>query len=310
MVIVALRRLGANDERLAQFFETYRVVNHLVPMPPAVAPIRRAQWTAALGDRSRERDYRTFFTDEVARLGIRDAIATYLPTLTPAIASSALHGFMRLAYGVMRDDPAEVGAALGYWSACYLTLGPATGAPPVTDDPGEVLLRLQPVEAFRHVDVELDLLWHFMRAMAKKDEFRPVIDWLAIGPDTLSRVAAASLALYAGTMDFCALHALTGTHWMRILWPVLPDPELALRHFWQAIAALYPKIGFPDLPSAEALRAWREAPCPDWPAIKAAAVQCDDEHDLSLTFSAFEEWKVYGDPLYKVVAARRVRLIP
>jgi hypothetical protein len=310
MVSVALHRLGADDARLAQFFETYRVTNHLVPMPPAVAPIERSNWAAALGDRSRERDYRTFFTAEVGRLGISGAIAAYLPTLIPGIAASATHAFMRLAYGVMRDDPAEVGAALGYWSAMYLSLGSPTGAAPVTDDPAEVLLRLQPVEAFRHVEVEMDLLWHFMRAMAAKPEFKPVIDWLAIGPDSLQRVAAASLALYAGTMDFCALHALTGTHWLRLLWPVLPDPDRALRQFWQAIAALYPKIGFCDLPSAETLQAWRTAPCPDWPEIKAEAAKCDDEHDLSLAFSAFEEWKVYGDPLYRFVAARRVRLVP
>jgi hypothetical protein len=41
----------------------------------------------------------------------------------------------------------------------------------------------------------------------------------------------------------------------------------------------------------------------------AAAAACDDEHDISLTFSAHEEWKAYGDRLYQVVAARRVRLI-
>jgi hypothetical protein len=41
----------------------------------------------------------------------------------------------------------------------------------------------------------------------------------------------------------------------------------------------------------------------------AAAVLCEDEHDISLAFSAHEEWKFYGDPLYKLVAARRVRLI-
>jgi hypothetical protein len=310
MVIVALHRLGASGARLAEFFANYRDTNHLVPMPPAVAPIERVHWTAALGDRNRERDYREFFTLEVARHGIRNTIATYVPTLTPAIASSALHGFMRLAYGALRKDPAEVGAALGYWSAAYLTLGSPTGAPPVTCDPVEVLLRLKSIEDFRRVDVELDLLWHFMRAISKTPEFKPVIDWLAIGPDSLSRVAAASLALYAGTMDFCALHALTGSHWLRILWPVLPDPNLLLRHFWQAIAALYPKIGFRDPPSAETLETWRRVPCPDWPEIRAAAVKCDDEHDLSLTFSAWEEWKVYGDPLYRFVAARRVRLIP
>jgi hypothetical protein len=169
---------------------------------------------------------------------------------------------------------------------------------------------MRPIEAFRNVEVEMDLLWHFMRAMAAKPEFTPVIDWLAIGPDTLKRVADASLALYAGTMDFCALHALTGTHWLRILWPVLPDPERALRQFWQAISSLYPKIGFPDLPSGETLERWRNAPAPDWPEIAAAAARSNDEHDLSLVFSAREEWKVYGDRLYQVVAARRVNLIP
>ncbi len=278
-------------------------------MPPALRPIERARWTDALGDRGREGDYRAFFTQEVARLGIEKACATYLPTLVPGIAASALHAFMRLAYGVLRNDKAEVGTALGYWAATYLPLCPATGAEPTTDDPAEVLARLKPVEAFRHVEVEIDLLWHFMRAMAKKPEFAGVVDQLRIGPETHDKVAAASLALYAATMDFCALHALTGTHWLRILRPVLPDPDLALRYFWQAIAALYPKIGFPDLPSAETLEEWRKIPTPDWPEIMAAAVLCDDEHDISLTFSAHEEWKLYGDPLYKLVAARRVRLI-
>jgi hypothetical protein len=148
-----------------------------------------------------------------------------------------------------------------------------------------------------------------MREVAKKPEFQGVVDQLRIGPDSLRRVAEASLALYAATMDFCALHALTGSHWLRILWPVLPDPDMMLRYFWQAIAALYPKIGFPDLPSTGQLEEWRHTPTPDWPDIRVAAVACDDEHDISLAFSAFEEWKFSGDPLYRFVAARRVRLI-
>jgi hypothetical protein len=35
----------------------------------------------------------------------------------------------------------------------------------------------------------------------------------------------------------------------------------------------------------------------------------DDEHDLSLSFSASEEFKIYRDPLYKYAAAKRLRLI-
>src|SRR5206468_4266591 len=97
---------------------------------------------------------------------------------------------------------------------------------------------------------------------------------------------------------------------LRLIEPLNPDPDLALRYFWQAIAALYPKIGFPDLPTADMLDTWRHAPCPDWPEIEAAAVRSDDEHDLSLVFSAREEWRTHGDRLYQVVAARRLRLIP
>ena len=81
------------------------------------------------------------------------------------------------------------------------------------------------------------------------------------------------------------------------------------RAFWQVIAALVPKIGFPALPSAEALQAMRETPAPGWPEIRAAAIASNDEHDVSLVFSASQEEMVWHDPLYRVVAARRVRLI-
>src|SRR5258708_26882870 len=112
------------------------------------------------------------------------------------------------------------------------------------------------LEAFQHVEPELDLLWHFMRAVAAKPEFPALVDWLAIGPETFRRATAASLALYAGTMDFCALHAVTGCHWLRPIKPGAPDFALALRYFWQSIAALYPKLGFPELPIAAMLDGW------------------------------------------------------
>ncbi len=50
------------------------------------------------------------------------------------------------------------------------------------------------------------------------------------------------------TLDFCALHAVTGTHWLRLMAPRTPDAATPLRYFWQAIASLVPKIGFPSLP--------------------------------------------------------------
>ena len=307
MALAILDRLGASHERLRAYWATYRAANALVAAPPPVAPIDRDTWTAFLGDRAREGDYRAFFVREVEILGIGEAVQRYLPALLPGLAGSALHPLMRLAYGADAHDAAEVGTALGYWAACFLPLPAARGTPPDTDDPGIVLARVAAMPGLRALPA-FDHLWYAIRAAAADPDFAPVVDWLEIGPGTMRRVAATSLALFAGTMDFAALHAVTGTHWVRMVSAVYPRPPL-LRYFWQAVAALVPAIGFPDLPDADTLARWRALACPEWPEIVARAVASDDEHDISLVYSAREEERVYADRLYRVVAARRVGLI-
>jgi Questin oxidase-like len=308
MVLAALHRMGASDERLEAYCHIYHKQNGLVPVPEPIGKVTSDNWREFLGQREHEGDYRAFFAGEVARLGATPAALHYLPQLMPGIAASATHAFMRMAYATMTDSDAETGVALGYWAATYLALGASRGAKPSTDDPADVLAFMYG-PAFRQVETEHDLLWHFMRAVAQKPEFAPVVDMLAIGSETHDRIARLSLALYAATLDFCALHAVTGTHWLRLIAPRTPDAATPLRYFWQAIAALAPKMGFPVLPSADELEPWRRMPLPDWPEIYREAVTRDDEHDLSLAFSAGEEFKNYGDPLYTYAAAKRLNLV-
>ena len=309
MVLVALHRMGASDERMETYCQIYRKQNGLVPVPEPIGAITRDNWRAFLGQREREGDYRPFFAGEVARLGATPAALLYLPELLPGMAASATHALMRMAYATMTDSEQETGVALAYWAATYLSLGPSRGAKPSTDDPAQVLTFMSGSLAFRHVEPERDLLWHFMHAVAEKPEFGPVVDMLAIGPETHDRIARCSLALYAATLDFCALHAVTGAHWLRLMAPRTPDAATPLRYFWQAIASLVPKIGFPVLPSADELEAWRRVRLPDWPEIFSEAVARDDEHDLSLVFSAGDEFKHYGDRLYQYAAAKRLSLV-
>jgi hypothetical protein len=310
MILVALDRLGASRERLEAWYETYREANHLTRIPDPVAPINEQNWEAALGDRAREADYRKFFAGEVARLGVADAIQTYLPRLTQGVAASATHALMRLAYGVLEKDPQEVGVALAYWATCYLPLPAATGAEPKTDDPAEVLAGIGAIEGVHDYVPETDLLWHSIRAVGALPRFRPVVDWLAFGPDAPRRMAATSLALFVGTMDFAAVHAVTGLHWVRLVSAGLKDKEPLYRAFWQVIASLVPKIGFPSLPSPAEIERMRRREAPPWSAIKEAAIRSDDEHDISLTFSCLQEEEIWNDPLYRVAAARRLALIP
>ena len=164
MVLVALHRMGASDERLEAYCHIYHEQNGLVPVPEPIGSITSDNWRAFLGQREREGDYRTFFAREVARLGATPAALRYLPELIPGMAASATHALMRMAYATLTDSDEETGVALAYWAATYLPLGASRGVKPSTDDPAEVLAFMYGPAAFRHVETERDLLWHFMRA--------------------------------------------------------------------------------------------------------------------------------------------------
>lgn len=310
MLLVALERMGADGARLEAYFAEYREANGLVPAPEGSGRIHRRNWQAHFGEREYEGDYRSFMAEEVARLGMAEAQRVYLPALVPGIAASALHALMRLAYAALEEDPDEVGVALGYWAMTFLPLRFAGTSEPVTDNPAAILDRLRAIDALRDVPPpEPDLLWRWMREVSRKAAFPPVVDWLEARSDVLPRVATASRIFMAATMSFEALHALTGCHWLRLVGPSWPDQGLAVRYFWQAVCAVYPKIGMPPLPGAEEIEAIRRTPCPSWPEIFARACTSSDEHDISLVFSASEEERHYGDPLYRVIAARRVGLL-
>ena len=184
MVLVALHRMGASDDRLEAYCHIYNAMNHLALVPARIGDVTRGNWREFLGQREREGDYRVYFAGEVAGLGAGEAATHYLPQLFPGFAASALHAFMRMAYATLTDSDEETRVALGYWAATYLPLGAPQGCPPCTDDPAYVLAYMYGPPAFRHVETERDLLWHFMRAIAERPEFAPVIDMLAIGPDT------------------------------------------------------------------------------------------------------------------------------
>lgn len=310
MVLTALDRIGGSPERLQDFFVHYRDAKALLPFPaPSGPPLDAASWPDAIGQRDREPELRAFFAAEVGRLGIDGAVRAHIDRLAPGVGASAFHALMRLAYGLLRRDETDVAVALGYWAATYLPMPAPQGGPARTADPLALLAMVAEIPSLAAIPVG-ELLWWNMDAHAKHPDFQPVADWLAIDDTTLDRMARASLALFAATQHFAALHAVTGVHWLRIVTPYCAQPEVMLRHFWQCIAALLPEMGRPALPSDADLARWRALPCPGWPEIWAAAAQSYDEHDISIAYSAHEEMQVLGDRLYQVAAARRLGLIP
>ena len=152
MVLVALHRMGASDERLDDYCRLYHEKNGLVPAPERTCEITRENWRDHLGRRECESDYRAFFTIEMARAGATQAAIDYIPQLVGGIAASALHALMRMAYATLAGSDEETAVALAYWAATYLSLGPFLGNEPSTEDPGEVLAYMYGPETFRHIE--------------------------------------------------------------------------------------------------------------------------------------------------------------
>ena len=67
MVLVALHRMGASDDRLEAYCAIYNDMNHLAPVPARIGDVTPPNWREFLGQREREGDYRMFFAGEVAR---------------------------------------------------------------------------------------------------------------------------------------------------------------------------------------------------------------------------------------------------
>lgn len=309
MVLEAMTRLGASPERLSEYAEHY-IAAHAVPFPPpAIAPLDESNWRGYLGHRERETDLRDFFAQRVAELGGSETIARYMPELAAGVAASATHGLMRLAYAVLRRDEAEIGIALGYWAATYLAFPAVPKRVPDITEPAELVLGMVGEPSFANVTVTSTLLWKWIEAMGEIPAFQQRLGRLVPAADVLTKVRSASLVLYAGTMSFEALHAVTGSHWLRLVSPHVVDAPALVVQFWEVVLSLYPKIGMPVLPDAQWLDGQRQLPVPPDSAIAAAAVASNDEHDHSLVFSALEEFRFTGDPLYRVLAARRMGLI-
>jgi len=235
-------------------------------------------------------------------------VRAHLPRFVPGIGSAAFHCVIRLAYAVEAQHPGQVAAALANFEEFDEPL--TTAPPPETAgdqgrDPLTLLaaLREDPALAGQHFGG--GSISGAMARVAALPEFA-VSAGLALADDSLGRIAAAARALDACTGDFTALHAVTGTHAVRVVLPYLDDAPraLALRFLFQAIAAAYVTIATPPITPVDT------AGAPGWDDIVVAALASDDEHVVKLAYSAREEAAVHGDDAtYRWCAALEAGLV-
>jgi hypothetical protein len=296
MALVALHRLGASDARLDELSGRY--VHGLLPVRPEGQAARAVHDVA------------------IARDGIEPVVRSYLPGRLPGIGSAAFHCVIRLAYALEAGHAGQVAAALAYWDEADEPLG-AAPLPEASPDPVALLGALAADPALGCRSFGGGSISEQMARVAATPEFAAAAG-LRVGPDSLADIAAAARALLAATGDFTALHAVTGTHAVRVVLPLLDPParDRALRFLFQAVAAAYVTIGTPPVapPAAPVVAPGDVAAAaeavPSWAEIAAAAVANGDEHVVKLAYSAREEAAVYGDDTtYRRCAALHAGLV-
>lgn len=298
MALRALQALGAGDDRLHAFAQSYAV--RLSPAPADEAWPAGDAWPSRFGERAAWPAYRSLFAQWIGWEGGDAVLSQALPVLMPGCGAAAFHGLIRTAYAMSSAHAGELADGLAYWACRYLDLGPLPG-PGDETDPDAVLAGLQRSFAKRRFGA--GLIFERMAAAAAAPGFGPQLARLRVDAATLPLLARCATALYAKSGDFTALHLVTSCHALRLLQPWLADAPEALRCYWQAYAAAaaaaFAASGIAgladnDAPSSEAT----------WDEIRAAAAASDNEHVIKLAYSCLEEYAACGDDGCRLAAAR------
>jgi hypothetical protein len=303
MALYALSQLGASDARLEAYFRWWEE-NRSLPRRPSPRAISGDEWRDAIGQADMFDALATAFRRWADEAGPDAVICEIFPVVADGVAAAAFHGLIRLAYGIEAGHNGEIAAGLATLCARHAPLGASLGSAP----------EVASAEAgFTRLAVALDGGARFtgqgiigrMQAAAADLHFVAALSRLPLSPPgVLADLAGLAIRLYWQTGDFTVLHMVTTCHAGRVVfarYPHLATKEAA-EALWLAACAAYASIGapFPEPPGPPA------GELPDWPAIRAGAVACNDDHVVKMTYTCLCEEGHYGDPLYRAVAARLV----
>ena len=300
MTLVALSKLGASDERLAEYFN-YWEGKFALPRAGEEQPISRQDWASGLSRHEAFWPLADLFAAWIAESNVETVVGAVLPRVECGPGAIAFHAMIRLAYGLEANHRGEVAAGLAAWVASYRDLALDLNGAQVASSVGEGLSSIR--MAVGGGAPMSGSISRAMIAVAANPDFRAAL--LAQPPgDLLGELSRAAIRLYWGTSNFTVLHMVTSVHAARIVlerFPRLATPALS-QALWGEWCTAYATIGAPpfDEPATEGSLL-------PFGSIAAAAVQQNNDHVVKLTYTCREEEARYGDDFYRRTAARLTR---
>lgn len=296
MALTALARLGASDERLAEFAARYAKKLHAAP--PAEPWPAGAAWRALLGQPRAWPAYRALWREWILNEGAADVLAQALPTLMQGAGAAAFHGPLRAAYALAANHAEELADALAYWSCRWFACGAADGEGSNADTAAV----LGALDLSAEVNPST-LIAQQMAQAAAHPRFAPALQrWRVDAHITLPRLAMLAAERYAARAEFTVLHLVTSAHAVRVLLPWLPAEQRlpALRHYAGAAAAAWATL------PREHKGAPLQVSVLPWTEIAARAIASDDDHIVKLVDSCRELESSQGGAVWSRAASRAV----
>ncbi|MBT9317951.1 questin oxidase family protein [Leptothoe spongobia] len=293
MVLIALDRIGVSPNRLEAFYDSYIPKltlllgdhNHYKPVDP----------TQYLGRSDLFLGFLQYFRGQVERAGTEKVLRSWVPVLLPGLAASAFHALIRLGYGIDAAIESEVCFALAYWAAEYQSLGDL-GAQ--TDETMlEIAMRMFPITQHHSFlpGIIVDRLAEVSRLLALQNvNSQPRVI-------SLEMIAHFSIEAFAQKDNFTLLHTVTACHAFRRVLPYVGDQVRGLRYLWQAILVAY----LTTKVELEGERKRDVASSMTWSECFEQASLSSNDHVIKLTYTAWEEFQVYGFSPYRLVAGHQ-----
>ena len=296
MALTALARLGASDERLAEFAARYAKKLHAAP--PAEPWPAGEPWRGRFGQPRAWPAYRTLWRQWIDSEGATDVLTQALPALMQGVAAAAFHGQIRAAYALAANHADALADALAYWSCRWFACGAADG----DGSNADTAAVLNTLDLCAELPDE-PLIAQQMARAAAHPRFAPALArWRVDAHITLPRLAMLAAERYAARAEFTVLHLVTSAHAMRVLlpWLAAEDRLTALRHYAGSAAAAWATLP----------REHKGVPVQvhmlPWPEIAARATASDDDHVIKLVDSCRELESSQGGAVWSRAASRAV----
>lgn len=284
MTLVAAAGLGATDAQLIHIYEVETTEDFLRsrPRPAYLEPLTR----------------------EIEQRGTRAVLLERIPPLLAAIDARWFHAVIRLEHALEARHPAQVAQALGDW---------AEVARPLPDLPTARGTESLVAIARRHPEglSRQAVLRHRLRTAASHPDFPAALGQARLGAHALEDAAELALHAHIAAHNFVTLHLVTGACAAWALADHLPQElrQVLGERIAQAVLAGVLSDGSGRLPARLALEELRSRELPDWSELAAEAFASGDVHMIKLTYACLRLERRIGDPLYRWLAARDLKVV-